>query len=358
MAKGVLIATGGTGGHIYPAIVTAEELRRRGWEVSFIGTFGAAAEKITSRGFSSINISVKGVVSKGPWQAFLALLLMAGAFFTCAQAVLRFRPRVVLGFGGYSSFPAVLAGRCLGARVMIHEQNVCPGLANKVLSRLAHRVAVSFKDAAAAFGGGKTVWTGCPIRPWPQARSREEILQEFGLDPLRKTVLVFGGSQGSRAINQAVLQAMGRLQAKCSCQLVHVSGRGQAEALREAYAKAGVTCFVREYLENIQDAYAIADMVIGRSGAGTVTELGLLGIPSILVPYPFAQSHQLANAQVLARHDAAVIIQEKDLNPDMLGDRIFSVLTKGLSRKDIAARLTADFAPDAVLRLADEVEKL
>ncbi len=356
--KKILIATGGTGGHIYPALVTAEELRRRGWSVYFVGALGPAVKKITESGFDCVNIKVKGFVSKGPLQILLAAGYLLYSIGICFGVILRFRPTVVLGFGGYSSFPAVFASACLGGKTIIHEQNVCPGLANKILSRLARKVALSVKAGKCAFGSARTVWTGCPMREMSVARPRARILKEFGLEEGRKTILVFGGSQGSRGINNAVAACFEQIDQKTPWQVIHIAGKGAAEELKGRYGRAGFPAYVKEYMENIQDAYALANMVIARSGAGTVTELGLQGIASILVPYPYANSHQEANARVLEDYSAGVIIQEKDLNPSLLEDKIFLVLEQALPRAMLRLKMTEDFVSNAAQRLCDEVESL
>ncbi|MBF0593500.1 MAG: undecaprenyldiphospho-muramoylpentapeptide beta-N-acetylglucosaminyltransferase [Candidatus Omnitrophica bacterium] len=356
--KKILIATGGTGGHIYPAMETAGELVRRGWEVRFIGSFGAAGEKLTARGFSHIDIKARGFVSRSPWQKFLALVFLLRAFVRCVREVVTFKPGVVLGFGGYSSFPAVIAGRFLGVRTMIHEQNASPGLANRVLARFVGKIAVSFRDTGNFFPKDKIVWTGYPVRPLGACRSREEILREHGFDDRRKTILVFGGSQGSRAINECVVSCFERFNAAEPLQVIHLAGRGGAERLKARYARLSFPVLLQDYADNMSELYALADVVIARAGAGTVTELGLLGLISILIPYPYANSHQEANARVLAQHEAAVIIKEKDLNPGMLGDKIFLALGSVARREFLRQKLSQDVLLDAVARVSDEVERL
>ncbi len=356
--KSLIIATGGTGGHIYPAIVTAEELRRRGWNVRFIGAFGPAGDKLAFRGFEYKDIVVKGFVSKDLKAMFSALICLLKACISCAKDISRARADVILGFGGYSSFPAVIAGKLMGVKTMIHEQNVCPGEANKVLGGIVKKVAISFKDTQSFFAGRDVVWTGYPMRSLDPGRSRKEVLRVFGLQQGRKTILVFGGSQGSRAINHAVLDCLEMVSRDMPWQVFHLAGKGGAEELRPRYAKLPFPFYLQDYMENMSDAYAVADLVIARSGAGTVTELGLLGVPAILIPYPYANGHQEANAQVLARRSAAVIIREKDLNPAMLGDKIFSGLETGSSAEVLRQGLSKDIVSDAVIRLADEVELL
>lgn len=359
--KNILIATGGTGGHIYPAIVTAEELRRRGWTVRFVGAFGAAGEKLSTRGFEFRDIAAKGFVSKGPRQILQALIGLAQSFFVCTGEVVRFKPGVIIGFGGYSSFPVVAAGWLMGLKTMIHEQNVLPGLANRILGRLVKKIAVSFNDSRSSFAARKTVLTGYPMRPLGAGRRRAEVLRSLGLDPQRKTVLVFGGSQGSRAVNQALVNCFEILGAAVSWQVIHLAGRGRADELRPRYEGFSFPFYLSDYSENMSDVYAAADLVIARAGAGTVTELGLLVIPAVLIPYPYANSHQEANARILERHSAAVIIREKDLNPVILGDKIFCGLMTpfdGRPREAVCLELSREIAGDAAVRLADEVENL
>lgn len=356
--KKILIATGGTGGHIYPALVTAQALKAQGWDVLFIGKFASAKEKIASAGFSCVDIQAQGFVSRGPLQMFAAFGQLVKNFFVCAGVVLRYRPSVVLGFGGYSSFPTVFSGALLGARTIIHEQNAVPGLANKILAKCVKRIGLAFKDARKAFPANKTVWVGCPLRPLAQPRPRADVLRSLGLEDGRKTILIFGGSQGARAVNQAVVQALENAAQDTPWQVIHLTGKGNLDAVQSRYKKISCPVFLNEYADNMADLYAVADVVIARSGAGTVTELGLLAIPSILIPYPGAQNHQIANARVLKRLGMAEIIEEKDLKAGLLRDKIFSVLQTPFSRQEVIQTLRNEFAPDAVERLVSEIENL
>ncbi len=355
--KKILMATGGTGGHIYPALVTARVLKARGWEVVFIGRFGPSAKKVRKEGFRCLDIPARGLVSRSFLAAATAALGMVRAFFICALAVRKERPTLVIGFGSYSSFPTVLAAWSLGYLTMIHEQNAVPGEANKFLGHLVRRVALTFKSASGHFSKAKIVWTGCPLRPLNPSRSRADILKDFGLEEGRTTILVFGGSQGARAINDAVFYMMKGLLASTKWQLIHLTGPG-AEDWHERYRQFSCPVFVSEYWENMAEAYAVADIVVGRSGAGTVTELGLLGIPAVLIPYPHAKNHQIENARVLERQNMAAIIQEKDLKGGLLRDKIFLMLEQRISREESQTRLKEDFAVDATDRLIAEIERL
>lgn len=357
----ILMATGGTGGHIYPALVTATELKRRGCEIVFTGTFGAAEERIREAGFASIPIVSRGFVSKGLLQKIAAAGLMVSALVRSTGVVLRLRPQVILGFGGYSSFPTVLAGLLCGIPAMLHEQNAFPGQANRLLGKFVRRIAVGFKDAAGFFPDGKAVWTGNPLRPLDVFMTREQACAELGLDPSRKTVLVFGGSQGSLAVNGHVVEAFADIPDGIDLQVIHITGKKDFSRVRDRYRALGVLAMVREYVEHMAAAYAAADLVIARAGAGTVAELGLTGLPAVLIPYPGARDHQKYNARVLERLGTASIIEEKCLRQDTLRDKIFSQLSKGPS-VDIRARnrekLRNDFVCDGAERLSDELLKL
>jgi UDP-N-acetylglucosamine--N-acetylmuramyl-(pentapeptide) pyrophosphoryl-undecaprenol N-acetylglucosamine transferase len=357
----ILIATGGTGGHVYPAVVTAQELRRRGCQVVFIGTFGAAEEKIKDAGFDRVAIVSEGFVSRGILQKIAAVGAMVMAFGRCVQCMRSLRPDIVLGFGGYSSFPTVLAAFCCGVPAIVHEQNALPGQANKLLGMLVRRAAVGFKDAAGFFPKGKAVWTGNPLRPFDMLMSREQAHVELGLDVLKCTVLIFGGSQGSRAINAHVVEVFSDIPQGVDVQVIHITGKKDFEQVKDRYRMLGVSALVREYMERIAVAYAAADLVIGRSGAGTVTELGLLGVAAVLIPYPGARDHQKYNARVLERLGTASIIEEKCLRQDILRDKIFSQLRRdpsGILRAKNRDILKNDFIVDGAERLCDEVLKL
>ena len=347
----VLIATGGTGGHIYPALMTAQELRRRGHEAIFIGRFAATREKILAAGFACEEVAAKGFAARGLLQKVEALMVMARALASCARIIRRVRPDIVIGFGGYSSFPTMAAALCCGVPAMIHEQNAVPGMANRVLATAVRRVAVGFKDALARFPKGKGVWTGNPLRPLDEGVAPEQARREFGLAPDKNTVLVFGGSQGSRTLNTDAAMVL----AGMDVQVIHITGSADLGQVAQTYRTAGVACVVQAYMDRIGLAYAAADLVIARAGAGTVTELGVLGLPAILIPYPGANDHQKYNARVLERLGTAVIIEEKSLRREVLRDKIFSVLKRGSFRIQDHEKLKDEFVVDGAKRLCDEL---
>ena len=357
----ILIATGGTGGHIYPALVTARELARRGCTVVFVGAFGAAERKVQEAGFACVPIAARGFVAKGFVQKIKAVWSMLFAVARCMGIVRRVRPGVVLGFGGYSSFPTVLAAILAGVPAMLHEQNALPGQANRLLGKWVRRVAVGFKDAARFFPPAKVVWTANPLRRFDASIDRAGAQARLGLDPDRSTVFIFGGSQGSRALNTHVVEAFAEVPPGIALQVVHITGSNDLARVRARYEAMGVKSFVVEYMEDIAAAYAAADLVIGRAGAGTVTELGLLGLPALLIPYPGAGDHQKYNARVLERLGTASIIEEKSLRLDILRDKIFSHLRRdpdGSSRARNRGKLKDDFVSDGAERLCDELLRL
>ena len=357
----VLIATGGTGGHVHPALATARELTRRGCAVVLAGAFGAAEQKVRDEGFACVPIAPRGFVSKGFLRKAEAVGAMAVALVRCIGIVRRVKPDVVLGFGGYSSFPVAAAGVLTGVRTMVHEQNAMPGQANRLLGRFVQRVALGFRDAAAFFPDGKTVWTGNPLRPFDAAVPRAQACTRFGLDPERCTVFVFGGSQGAHAINTNIPGVLADAPPGLAVQVIHITGKNALAAVTERYRALGVKAFVRDHTDEMPLAYAAADLVVGRAGAGTVTELGFLGVPAVLVPYPGAGDHQKYNARVLERLGTASIIEEKSLRQDILRDKIFSHLRRdpdGSARARNREKLKDDFVGDGAGRLCDEVLRL
>ncbi|NTV28471.1 MAG: undecaprenyldiphospho-muramoylpentapeptide beta-N-acetylglucosaminyltransferase [Candidatus Omnitrophica bacterium] len=354
----ILIATGGTGGHIYPALAAAEELRRRGHEVAFIGVLGSAAATLQQRGFRLTAIRARGFVAKSLTQKFLSVLDMFVAVLACVREVLSYRPDVVVGFGGYSSFPAVLAARLMARRAMFHEQNVVPGEANRMLTSMVQRICVGFKGSLRYFPEGKAVWTGTPFRVAGNAIDRATAARKFGLDPEKKIILVFGGSQGARRINGCILEVLHNYEWARDWQVIHATGELALVEVLAGYSNLPNARYVRPFIENIDEAYAACDLAVTRAGAGTVTELGMLGVPAVIIPYLGAKNHQLANARILECAGSAAIIEEKSLSSDILGAKILKVSENKSSRRDFQETLKGEFRTDAALCLADEVEAI
>lgn len=348
----ILLATGGTGGHIFPALQTALELKKRGHEVLFAGVLGPARSKIEEAGFHCRNIPAQGFNDRSLPGMIRFGWSMAAGFVRSLGIVRAFAPQKIVGFGGYGSFPLVLAGWALRYPTMVHEQNVMPGKANRVLARLAGKVAVSFKDSTRHFGKAKTVWTGCPCHDRPSPRTREDICRSFGLDPRQRIIALLGGSQGSQRLNEVFSDAVGGM----GCQAIHMTGKKEYDTYRTQYRQAKLPVVVTAFISPIEELYAAADVIVSRCGAATVSELGAFAVPSVLIPYPLADGHQKYNGRVLADAGAAVLIEQKDLNANVLVEAIGRC--GELTRAGIAQKVQGLFVKDAASKLADAVEGL
>ena len=315
--KTALIMAGGTGGHIFPALAVAEELRARGWQVRWLGTPGSMESRIVPQhGIALETIDFSGVRGKGLVTLALLPLKLLRAFWQALAVVRRVRPDVVVGFGGYVTFPggmmAVLAGRPL----VLHEQNSVAGLANKVLAGVADRIFTAFPGVFT-----KGHWVGNPLRAafLEQPGPAERFAGRQG--PLR--LLVVGGSLGARALNEIVPQALARIPEGQRPQVTHQSGAAQIDQLRANYAQAGVQAELLPFIDDMASAYADADLVVCRSGASTVTELAAVGVAALFVPFPFAvDDHQTANARHLVDAGAGWLLPQADLTPERLAEMI------------------------------------
>lgn len=332
--KRIVLACGGTGGHFYPGYALACALRARGWEPLFIlRKEDPAIQTLEADGFPYVELDLRGF-SRTPgfnWAIFGFKLLSS---LRIARNIMgSFGPRCVVGMGGYLTFPIVAAARWRHIPSLIHESNAVLGLANRICLPFVSKVALGLPISGISQGPGKRYeLAGTPVRAELQALpAPHDARQVLGLDPALKTILVFGGSQGARRINQVVPEAVGALGARrpVDWQILHLTGTGEEEAVREAYKKTAVRAVVKPYLREMHQAYAAADLVVSRAGAGTVAELCATRRPAILVPYPAATAnHQEANARILARAGTARLILDKDLCAPSLaneiGDMIFS----------------------------------
>jgi UDP-N-acetylglucosamine--N-acetylmuramyl-(pentapeptide) pyrophosphoryl-undecaprenol N-acetylglucosamine transferase len=352
----ILIATGGTGGHIFPAIETAKALRVRGHQVSFAGVLGAAEEKIKALDFPVFALAAKGLNDRSfsGWMNFGSI--MSQAIFRSFSVVQKCAPDKIIGFGGYGSFPVVMAGSLMGCPVLIHEQNVVPGKANTVLSKIVKKVAISFEGSRKYLNPAKVVWTGCPCHH-SAVPSRIDGLTAFDLKENKKTIVLLGGSQGSHKLNEIFFELMSDL-SPANFQAIHMTGSKDFSFYEARYKEANLPVKAYAFINNISQAYAAADLIIARAGAATVSELGLLGLAAVLVPYPFAGNHQKYNADVLGDSGAALIIEQKDLTKTSLKEAVTRMLSPSYSREDIMTKTKGLFQTDAALQLALVTEGL
>ncbi len=351
----ILIATGGTGGHIFPAIQTALVLRQEGHEILFAGALDWALDQLRQKGFSVKNIRGQGLTRRSPLAMISFIGTMLAAFVRSLNTVRTFGPDRVVGFGAYSSFPVVCAARMFGCPAVIHEQNAVPGKANRWLAPLARRVAVTFEETARFFPKGKTVWTGCPCHDRPPQKNKEELLRQFHFHKNRRTLLVLGGSQGSRFLNETFLETLSLLTNELPLQVIHQTGKEDLPVTRERYQTQNIPYCVQDFFEEMGDVYALADLVVARSGAATVNEIMAFGLPAVFVPYPFAESHQKANAEVLVREQAAWLIEQKDLSPQVLKNTILKIFQASSAAAPLKDKLQKFTRLNAAQHLAEVI---
>lgn len=340
-----MIMAGGTGGHVFPALAVADAMRAAGWRVVWLGArTGMEATLVTARGFEIAWVRFSGLRGKGLVTMLLLPLNLLVAFWQSARAIFTRRPHVVLGMGGYISFPGGLMASLFNRPLAIHEQNSIAGLANRVLAHLADRVLVAFPGTLA-----KGEFVGNPVRneilrvPPPA----ERFANRSG--PLR--ILIVGGSLGAAALNDIVPKALARIPEAARPIVTHQSGEKHIAALRASYAAAGVTADLVPFIDDMATAYAAADLVICRAGATTVAELAAAGVGSLLVPFPFAvDDHQTTNARYLVDRGAALLEQQAALTPERLAETL-----QRLSREELrgmAERARAAAKPDATEAVA------
>jgi UDP-N-acetylglucosamine--N-acetylmuramyl-(pentapeptide) pyrophosphoryl-undecaprenol N-acetylglucosamine transferase len=348
----LLLAGGGTGGHLFPAVALAERLRGEepDSEVLFVGTErGLEYRLLPELGWSLRTVPMSGWAGLGLGARFRALAGLVRSLGQSRQILREFRPDVVVGVGGYASVPVLLAARLGGVPYLIHEQNAWPGLANRLLGRWARRVCVSFGEAGRAFRRERVVLTGNPVRAAMESCP--------ALPAGEPALLVFGGSHGARTINRTMVAALPQLERwRGRLHIVHQTGASEAEAVREGYRVAGWTDVeVMPFITDMAAAYARASLVVCRAGATTLAELTACGRPAVLIPYPFAaNNHQAVNAAALASKGAAIMIEEHDLKAEelgllidgLLGDRVrlesMGATARSLAQRGAAARLLAE----------------
>jgi UDP-N-acetylglucosamine--N-acetylmuramyl-(pentapeptide) pyrophosphoryl-undecaprenol N-acetylglucosamine transferase len=340
-----MIAAGGTGGHVFPGLAVADALSAAGWRVVWLGSdSGMEAGLVARRGYEMAAVKFSGVRGKGPLALLFLPLKLIRAFWQSARAILAKRPDVVLGMGGYMSFPGGMMAALLGRPLVIHEQNSVAGLANRVLAGVADRVLCAFPGALR-----RATHTGNPVRPEIAAIAAPEERYAQRSGPLR--LLVVGGSLGAKALNDVAPRALALLAREARPIVTHQAGGRHADALKAAYAAAGVQASTPSFIDDMAGAYSEADLALCRAGATTVAELAAAGLPSILVPFPYAvDDHQTRNARFLADAGAAVLVPQNELTPERLAELIAGFDRKRL--REMAARARSLGRPGATEAVA------
>ena len=353
----ILIACGGTGGHLFPGIAVGEALRARGHEVMLLISEKKVDAEASAK-YRHLSFKTMPAVAKPPTlspRMLPFLWKLWGSVRHCKQVIRDFQADAVLGMGGFTSLPPVYAGHKLGLKTFIHDSNARPGRANVMTSRFCTRVFLGLDAAKAFFPNRETVTTGTPVRPEiTRLPSREDAAALFGLDAGRPTIVVTGGSQGARRLNELSARAAASLPPET--QVLHIAGALDFQRVSEITAgRPGYQ--VLGFCDQMPSAYAIADLVIARSGASSLTEIAISGHPSILVPYPFAaDDHQTRNAKVFAEAGAAKLVQERDLDAEKLASLATSILQDLPTYKRMAKAARALAVPDAADRVCAAIE--
>lgn len=357
----IAVSGGGTGGHIYPAVAIARELLKLEPEAQlvFIGGKGRRESSIVpGLGFDFVSIPVESFPRSLSLRWFKVAFNVPMGLLKSLVVLKRFLPHVVIGTGGYVCGPVLLGAVLLHIPVVIQEQNALPGVTNRIVGRWATEVHVPFEVAAKYFPSNRTKITGNPVRP--EIVTAMGDYKKLGLEQDKLTMLFMGGSQGARSINNAAIEALERLPQFGSCvQVIHQTGEQDFSSVKEAYERLPFVKVVRPYFDAMQDAYAVADLVVCRCGAMTLAELAACGLPAVLVPYPYsAEGHQTFNAQALEEKGAGVMISDDQLTGERLAD-VLSTLIQDKERLSSMAEVSRSLGkPEAAREIASSALSL
>ncbi len=349
LTRTILIMAGGTGGHIFPALAVADYLKKAGWRIVWLGTKGGMEESlVVQKGYEIKCIDFSGLRGKNLIIWFTLPLRLMLAFWQSAKLLFQLRPDVVLGMGGYPSFPGGIMAVLLNKPLLIHEQNSIPGLTNKILVKFADKVLIGFPYA---IKDKKVVFSGNPVRNEISQLDSPEHRYEGRSGNLK--LLIIGGSLGAKVLNTIVPQALKLIPDSVRPLVVHQAGEKHLESLNKNYVEAGVEGELVVFIEEMAVKYSECDLVICRAGALTVAEISSAGIASILVPFPYAvDDHQTYNANFLSNNNAAVLLPENELTPDSLANLLLELTRERLLGMAIKARELAK--PNATRIVAEE----
>lgn len=350
----IIIAGGGTGGHVFPAISIADEIseRNNSDEILFVGTQkGMENELVTKNGYQIQHISSRGFVGRGFINTIVAFFFALKGVFDSISIIRKFKPDVALGVGGYVSGPFLLAAFLVRKPTAICEQNTVPGVTNRILGKLVNKIFASYDSSMQYFPSKKVLITGNPIR--------RDILNssESTTNSDTISILIFGGSQGAYSLNRAVPEALSKIDHN-NFSIIHQTGRKDFDHVNNLYKQLDLNAGVVEFIDDMAQAYAKSDLVIARAGAGTIAEITALGKPSILVPFPYAaHNHQFENAKILEQQGASMLIEDKDASAEKLAHTLTNLVDR--DKLNIMSQNAKKLGrPEASKEIVDELYKL
>ena len=361
--KKVILAGGGTGGHLFPALAIAEGIKKRylNSEISFMGTpKGLEAKVIPQKGYPLFYLSVVGL-KRGLNLSILKVIFFLMKSLVEAFKILRqLKPEVVIGTGGYVSAPAVLAASLMRIPTFIQEQNSFPGMTTRILSLFAKKVFLAYEESKKYFLLKKNLKvTGNPVRPEIFGADKTSAMKQFNLVPHKKTVLILGGSQGASTINRAVLEDLNLHEKGLNFQVLWQTGEKDYQKIKENLKNKSNSVQTFNFIEDMSSAYAVGDIIISRAGAITLSEITGCGRPALLIPYPHATAeHQKFNAQVLEKRGAVVVIEEKELTKGKLIAKVLELLADEAKLKQMSRNSKSLGKPEALNEILDEIEKI
>jgi len=360
----IIIAGGGTGGHLFPAIAIAQEFMAKDPEnkVIFVSTGNPFELSVLDKaGFILEKITAEGIKGRGLLRQLRSMWKIPVGIFESMRIIKNFEPDLVMGVGSYAAGPVAIGAWFMRKKLILHEQNILPGITNRILSRFADRIYVSFKNTKANFNPGKVLYTGNPLRKefMQKAKENKDNNTALSAKDYTFTVLILGGSQGAHSINEAVINALGHFKGKHNFYFIHQTGKQDEAAVKKAYKDQGISCMVKSFFDDMPKQYQRANLIICRSGATTVAELAAVGKGVIFIPFPFAaDNHQVLNARTFTETGAAEMILQKDLTGRVLAKRIEYYASNKEALEVMATKAKSLGKPDAAKIIVEDCYSL
>jgi len=361
MALKIVIACGGTGGHLFPGIAVAQALRTRGHE-SVLLISEKEIDSLASQGYSELKFEKVPAIGLPKLLSPAAIKFgfkFFGTYRKCAGIIKGVEADAVLGMGGFTSMPPIMAGRKRKAKTFIHESNAIPGKANRLTARWVDTVLLGLEECAEHFPNRETRTVGTPLREAMTAPvDRSAALEFFGFSgDTKKTVFIMGGSQGARGVNRGVADALSEFD-PAQVRIIHITGKSEFDSVSEALGKSGLEHYVSPFCQKMEFAYELADLAIARSGASSLTELAAFGVPSILIPYPYAaEDHQTRNAEVFSKRKAAILMKEDELSRRCLGKVVNDLFADSKTLGSLGDAMSSLAVRDAAENICDMIEE-